>query len=129
MDATGGACLRGDPETPDRPYRSLSSLLPIQVHAPAEDFLLLSYATNLTEESLFVLASRSLPIGTDVLLNLQPHHTAERLLVKGKVQRFHSGPGPKGMEMTLQPPEEEEGTKRLVRLINRFFTKQPQPAL
>jgi Tfp pilus assembly protein PilZ len=116
--------LHGDARTPDQPYSSLCSLLPIQVHAPAEDFLLLSYATSLSERSLFVLTSRPLPVGTEVLLNLQPHNSGDRLVVKGKVQRFHSGPGPKGMEMELQPLEEEEGSRRLVRLIDRFFAKK-----
>jgi Tfp pilus assembly protein PilZ len=121
--------MPGETRNLEQPYGSLGSLLPVQVHAPTEDFLLLSYATNLSPESLFVLTSRPLPVGTEVLLNLQPHQSSERLMVKGRVHHFHSGPGPKGMEMSLQPIEEEEGSRKLGRLIARFFSKAEQQAV
>ncbi len=78
------------------------SALSVQVHAPSENFLLLSYATGLSQDGLFVRASRPLPEGTEVRLALHSHGDSEQVVTHGKVILVHDEPGQRGMEMAFK---------------------------
>lgn len=102
------------------PRPHTGSDLSVQVHAPSENFLLVSYATGLSPDGLFVRASRTLPLGTRVRLALNANHSGDESVVTyGKVIRVHDGPGTRGMEMAF---ESANGSKspELNRLLNRF---------
>ena len=100
-----------------RPH--LGSALSVQVHAPAENFLLLSYATGLSSRGLFVRASRPLPTGTEVRLDLNSHGEQERVVAYGKVIRIHDEPGNRGMEMAFDSSRTDE-EPQLQQLVSRY---------
>lgn len=74
----------------------------VQVHAPSEDVLLFTYATNISADGIFVRANRPLPVGVKVHLDLQPHQPTERMQVDGVVVHIGDGTGqPRGMGVTF----------------------------
>ena len=98
---------------------SNGAALSVQVHAPSENFLLLSYATRLSRDGIFVRASRPLPLGTEVRLDLHSHGDSERVSTFGKVIRVQDGPGMKGMEMAFEAANGSR-SEALTRLLDRF---------
>ncbi len=93
--------------------------LSVQVHAPSENFLLLSSATGVSRDGVFVRASRPLPLGTEVRLDLSSHGEADGVSTFGTVIRVQDGPGVRGMEMAF---EQANGARSeaLARLLDRF---------
>ena len=81
--------------------------------------MLLSYATGLSTNGIFVRASRPLPLGTEVRLDLHSHGESERVVTRGKVIRVNNEPGRRGMEMSF---EASNGSRcgELDRLLARF---------
>ena len=79
--------------------------LAVQVHAPSEDVLLFTYATNMSQDGIYVRANRPLPVGTEVNLDLHPHATSERVRVAGRVVRVTEvgTKEPRGMGVCFAP--------------------------
>ncbi len=99
----------------------VSCTLSVQVHAPSEDVLLFTYATDISHEGVYVRANRPLPVGARVHLDLQPHAPNERLTVDGRVVRIvENGAGPRGMGVAFVDTDEHarEGIRRLVERID-----------
>lgn len=92
----------GLPKVQLNPRSHTGSALSVQVHAPSENFLLLSYATGLSHDGIFVRASRPLPLGTEVRMDLHSHGDTERIVTFGTVIRVHDEPGRRGMEMAFE---------------------------
>ena len=90
--------------------------LSVQVHAPTEDVLLFTYATDVSASGVFVRAKRPLPIGTRVHLEL--HQTrSERVAVDGVVVHTPDH-GPRGMGLVFVEVD-ESARSRLGRLLDR----------
>ncbi|MBW2733894.1 MAG: PilZ domain-containing protein [Deltaproteobacteria bacterium] len=106
-----------------REQTRVSCALAVQVHAPAEDVLLFTYAMNISHRGVYVRANRPLPQGASVSLDLQPSTPTERLTVKGVVVRVVDQEGsPRGMGIVFSEmcSNECEALERLVsRLDNR----------
>lgn len=98
----------------------VSCALAVQVHAPAEDVLLFTYATNISAEGVYVRANRPLPEGVYVSLDLQPGAPGEHLKIKGVVVRtVEDLRRPRGMGIAFVEPQERE-LEALQRLIARL---------
>jgi uncharacterized protein (TIGR02266 family) len=92
--------------------------LSVQLHAPSEDVLLLTYATDLSPAGVFVRANRPLPVGTCVRLELQPDR-AEHVAIEGTVVRVaNERGGPRGMGLCFVPAD-EEASAQLKRMFER----------
>lgn len=89
-------------------------MLSVQLHAPSEDVLLLTYATDLSDCGVFVRANRPLPLGTRVKLQLQQTR-GERIVVAAEVVRVPPE-GPRGMGLSFVDTDEgiREGIGRLI---------------
>lgn len=99
----------------------VSCTLSVQVHAPSEDVLLFTYATDISHEGVYVRANRPLPVGARVHLDLQPHAPNERLTIDGTVVRIVEGnAGPRGMGVAFTNADEQalEGIRRLVERVD-----------
>jgi uncharacterized protein (TIGR02266 family) len=95
--------------------------LSVQVHAPSEDVLLFTYATDISHEGVYVRANRPLPVGARVHLDLQPHAPNERLTIDGTVVRIvENGSGPRGMGVAFVDADEQalEGIRQLVERVD-----------
>ena len=103
----------------NQPAAATGAGLSVQVHAPSENFLLLSSATGVSRDGVFVRASRPLPLGTEVRLDLSSHGDAERVSTFGKVIRVQDGPGVRGMEMAFMQANGAR-SEALARLLDRF---------
>jgi uncharacterized protein (TIGR02266 family) len=76
--------------------------LSVQIHAPSEDVLLFTYATNISKDGIFVRANRPLPVGVKVHLDLQPQQPGERVHLDGVVVHVGDGSGqPRGMGVSF----------------------------
>lgn len=72
--------------------------LSVQVHAPNEDLLLFTYATDLSNNGIYVRSNRPLAIGSKVNLYLKPQYLDETLQVEGIVVRtVEEGKDSRGM--------------------------------
>lgn len=121
--------LDGPTSTEQRRQPRVSCTLSVQVHAPAEDVLLFTYATNLSSTGLFVRANRPLPVGTRVNLELQPQSMSERLSLEGLVVRAAdaAAAGPRGMGLSFEARSLDD-QRLLRRLLQRFeFTPPAVP--
>ena len=93
-------------------------VLSVQLHAPSEDVLLLTYATDFSPAGVFVRANRPLPVGTRVRLELQPDR-AERVAIEGTVVRVATEVGgPRGMGLCFVPADEAASTQ-----LRRMFER------
>ena len=101
-----------------------SCALSVQLHAPSEDVLLFTYATNISPDGVYVRANRPLPVGAEVRLDLQPPAPSEAVRIAGVVVRVADGERePRGIGVAFmreQPPEQEDA---LDRLLNRVDLK------
>ena len=112
---------KGLPKLQLNPRSHAGSALSVQVHAPSENFLLMSYATGLSHDGIFVRASRPLPLGTEVRLDLHSRGDSERIVTFGKVIRVHDEPGMRGMEMAFEAANGSRSAA-LDRLLDRIKT-------
>jgi len=122
-DCTADARIspRGAGEARKQPR--VSCTLSVQVHAPSEDVLLFTYATNISHEGVYVRANRPLPVGARVHLDLQPHTPSERLCIDGVVVRIvEQGRGPRGMGVEFVDPT-DDAKASIRQLIDRVDLK------
>ncbi|MCA9668887.1 MAG: PilZ domain-containing protein [Myxococcales bacterium] len=94
----------------------------MQVHAPTEDVLLLTYALNLSTAGAFVRANRPLPVGTKVRVELCRQR--ERISLEGVVVRVEGEPRGMGMRFDLDASSESA----LERLVDRVGREALPPA-
>lgn len=103
-----------------RKQTRVSCALAVQVHAPGEDVLLFTYATNLSDQGVYVRANRPLPEGSAVSLDLQPGTPSERLKLDGVVVRAaRTKGGPRGMGIAFVEMRAHE-REALSRLLSRL---------
>jgi|GEM_PF-7133353 hypothetical protein len=106
-------------ESECRRQRRITCSLSVQLHAPSEDVLLFTYATNVSETGAFVRANRLLPIGTKVHVSLQPESFGGRVKLEGLVVRVANGDSPRGMGLSFAPPTNDLKTE-LDHLLKRI---------
>jgi uncharacterized protein (TIGR02266 family) len=96
----------------------LPCVLSVQLHAPTEDVLLLTYATDFSPAGVFVRANRPLPVGTRVRVELQPDR-GQRVAIEGTVVRVaNEVGGPRGMGLCFVPAD-EAASMELERMFER----------
>lgn len=106
-------------QTDARKQARVGCTLSVQVHAPSEDVLLFTYATDISSEGVYVRANRPLRLGARVRLDLQPNTPSERLTVEGVVVRVvEQGGGPRGMGVEFVEASDEVRAA-IDRLIDR----------
>lgn len=107
-----------------RRQRRVSCSLSVQLHAPSEDVLLFTYATNVSGSGAFVRANRLLPIGTPVHVSLQPEGFGRRVKLDGRVVRVANGDSPRGMGLSFVQPNDDL-TQELDLLLRRIDPHVP----
>jgi hypothetical protein len=82
----------------------VSCKVPVDIHAPSADCLLVTYATNLSATGVFVRVSQPLPIGSKLCIRLKPYGSLGEFEVQGAVVRHALGLDghPRGMGVIFQ---------------------------
>lgn len=113
-----------------RSVKRIGCSLTVQVHAPSQDVLLFTYATNISVGGLYVRANRLLPVGTQVRLDLQPEKfVSDRVSLYGSVVRTNQEfqRGPRGMGIAFASTEAEDASfeARMKQLVSRLEIHAP----